>query len=667
MLTTLRRIFGPIARRRASGFRSELLEDRTLLSSLNLTPAGALTFGGGAEVNHLAVSFDGTKYKFEDTTGTAINAIGGIAGKDTNPAANIVEFDPSMVVMNQIVINTNGGDDVVDVFSMRVGAEGLDVRANAGTDTLNVHTDIGSPGMPVTNHVLLRSETINLDGSIYVAAPSDIRFEGAVNLLSDVEIIAPGVGQAFTSTGTINGPGGLTVHAENIEFQSNVGGITPLANFEAVGPKLTLHDVTVVGDMTIITDNLVLSPPLNTFTGGGTFTVAPFSPNADILFPKAGIAVFGFSAIVIGKSDVNSITINQDIVLPVEATFIARTINVLESIDNTGHPLHFVTNNLNLSTDPILGGGDIEVVANDPGTLLTLNGQLGGQGWSNANVSVLGGAGGVMFNNAFGAHTLDFTVDVAGPVTFTSTEAVNAQGDIFIHTAPGQVITLPAGVQAPTGDLILEGDVNLTGPGTFRAGGGHNFAIHGNVTANGNDIVIRGVAGAIAHVDLMGDVTGAGLFAIDSSGASTAALVDLGGVSASNIVVRGLDVNLHGDLTSSSNVSIIGPSKLHAAVTITSGGAATNFIQFGSVDGGFDLVILGGAGRFVAGVVGGMTPLASMDVTAGGSNVIASDITVLGPFSWINAGRLINNAHITAGAPPVLVGTPFINNGTLTP
>ncbi|MCA8993768.1 MAG: hypothetical protein KDA88_17405 [Planctomycetaceae bacterium] len=674
-LNRVRELFAKPQKRRGPGRgrRVESLEDRTLLAAtLNLTPAGSLNYGGSGVANNLTISFDGTNYTFTDTS-EQINGIGGVTGLDTNPDPNIFTFNPTLAVpaITQIVINTNAGDDIITLDSMRTGGEGFDVRNDPaeGNDTININGDIGSDVDPVLANVLLRAETVNLNANIYVGGTADVRVEGPANLISDVEIIAiPDPTQAITFTGTINGPGGLIARAANMEFQSEIGGVSPVDHFEGTGHKLTVKDVTVTGDMTIVTDLLTLSPPLTTWTGGGTFAIAPFTPGGDMVLPQDQIAVFGFTALELGNADTNSITIVEDVLLPVDTTFTAATVNVNRQIDNGGAPTRFITNELNANFR-IIGDGDLEVGGLVPTALLTINGQLGGNGWGNSNVSVMNGDGGVIFNNAFGSHVMNFTVDSAGDVEFTSAQAVNASGDISITSALGEgTITLPAGVQAPAGGINLDGVVELTGTGTFRVGAGSDF-FAGGINANGNNVYIRGVGGAINLVDIF-DVVGANLFRIDSSGGSTAVEVLLSSVDALDINVRALDIDLFGDLTAAANVSLIGNVGVDENVVITSGGASTNRIQIGglidAVDGDESLTLNGGVGRVIlAGETGGTTPLVNFSVISGGSHYITQDITVSGMVSWNNSGQLVNRATITAPGGATLIGTPFINQGTI--
>ncbi|MEZ5942363.1 MAG: hypothetical protein R3C18_13300 [Planctomycetaceae bacterium] len=675
-LNRVRELFAsPLKRRSSRRARPvEGLEDRILLTSnLNLLGSGQLVFGGDNAVNNLEISFDGVNYTFEDTTGTAINAIGGIAGLDTNPAPNIVTFDPTIPAsgVTQIIVNPNGGDDTTTLLSMRVGGEGFDVRDDPaeGSDTVNISGDIGSMAMPVMNNVIVRGETVNLDADMFVGGIADVRVEGAVNLLSEVEINAvPDPTQAITFTDTVDGPGTLRVRSANTEFLDDVGGIAPLMDFEVAGQKVTVRDVTVLGDMTIFADNLVLTPPLTTWTGGGTFAVAPFTPGGDMVLPQDQIAVFGFTALEFGNADTNSITIVEDVLLPVETTFTAATVNVNREIDNAGAITRFITNELNANFR-IVGDGDLEIGGLVPTDLLTVNGQLGGNGWGNSNISVMNGTGGVIFNNAFGSHVMDFIVDTEGDVEFTSSQAVNASGNIGILAGFGAgTITLPAGVQAKSGSIDLLGVSNLTGDGTFLVGsGGHFF---GAIDGNGHNVYIRGVGGPIDAVTVGGiDLN---LFRIDSSGASTASFVELGTIEAADINVRGLDITLFDDLTATNNISLFGNLSVDEDIVITSGGAVTNLIQIAglidALDGDESLTLDGGDGRVIlTGATGSSLPLVDFTVISGGTHFITRDITVSGMVSWTNTGRLVNRATIFAPGGATLIGAPFIDQGTILP
>ncbi len=664
VLSMFRKVFAAKSPRRTSrrdGRPVEALEDRTLLSNLNLTAAQQLIFGGGAENNNVNISFVAGNYRFEDLSGTAINSLGLIAGLDTNPAANIVEFPVAGLNINQIIFNGNAGADTVSVNSIR-GTDGFDVRASAGFDTVNINTDIGAGGGAVTN-VVLRGEAVNIDGDITVAAPADVRLEGAVNLVSDTTINAPGA-QAIIVAATVDGPGGLTVFGLNTEFQQDIGGTTPIAHLTAEGPKLVLQDVTVVGNMKVKADNFVLTPPLTTWTstGGGTFQFSYFTPNQDLVLPQDNIAVLGFGTVILGDADMRSITVDGNFFVPANLTFIARTVTLNKSVNTAGNVLTIQANTVNFNTK-VLGGGPLTIQFLSSELPLNINGQIGGIGWSDLDVIVLQGTAPVTFNGAFGSHVGNLTVLGPGNIVFTSPEAVTAQGDVILQT--NGTVTLPAGIQAKTGGIFIFGDVQLTGTGTFLAGAGRPVDILGAVDAGGSSMFFRGVGGAIATVFILGDVSDANLFRVDSAGANTAVNVDLAGVSAADIFINAININLRGDLISTGNISLTGSTNTTTDLTIQNGGLATSLLALnGPVTGlGTSLVINGGAGKVLLGGV--MTGLLNLDIIGGGSNVITQNITIAGAMNYTNAGKLLNKAVITTNGTFNLTGTPYVNQGTV--
>ncbi|MBX3103329.1 MAG: hypothetical protein KF690_12530, partial [Bacteroidetes bacterium] len=381
-MTTLRRLMGGFgkgpARRRHVQPRQglERLEDRTLLSNLTLNAGGQLIFGGGAENNNVVITFDGTNYRFEDLSGTVINPAGLIVGMDTDPAPNVVVINAGLVTINQIVFNGNAGNDTVTLNSIRQG-DGFDVRdvAGDGNDTVNVNTNIGVAGTPAVTNVLLRGETINLNGNILMAAPADVRLEGNVNLISDVTITALANSQAVVSPATIQGPGGLTVASANMEFLANLGGTTPLAHFHATGEKLIVQNVTVTGDMSITADNLVLTPPLTTWAGGNTFSIAPFSAASSLVnmtLPQDAIAVTGFQNLSFGNAITQSITVANPINVPGFISLTAATVTANARI-TTGGAKNITANTVNLNS-ALLGGSPLNITALAGANPLLVNG-----------------------------------------------------------------------------------------------------------------------------------------------------------------------------------------------------------------------------------------------------------------------------------------------------
>ena len=112
-----------IRRRRLTGSTSraarvEALEPRQLLTAnLNLNPTtGLLTYTATAVDNDLQITTDGANVTFSDPA-EPINAIGGLAGLDTNADQNIVTFDATSLFgpFNEIEVNTNGGDDTLSI------------------------------------------------------------------------------------------------------------------------------------------------------------------------------------------------------------------------------------------------------------------------------------------------------------------------------------------------------------------------------------------------------------------------------------------------------------------------------------------------------------------------------------------------------------------------
>ncbi|MEZ5944468.1 MAG: hypothetical protein R3C18_24020 [Planctomycetaceae bacterium] len=159
-----------------------------------------------------------------------MNPLGGLVGNDLNPAANIIEFDPTAVgTFNNINVNLNLGDDTVTINSLREGGpEGLDIRndANEGDDTIH----IAGPIVDAGRQLLLRSEHITLANQISTQNPT-VRLEGDVTLTSNSEINA-GTGAVIASD-TIDGAYDLTVTGGLVQFDGDIGSTAPLTDLTA--------------------------------------------------------------------------------------------------------------------------------------------------------------------------------------------------------------------------------------------------------------------------------------------------------------------------------------------------------------------------------------------------------------------------------------------------
>lgn len=654
--------------------------DTTTPANANLLVNGQLIYGAGGTVNNnLSIAFDTGSGHYILTDIIPINAIGGLAGNDLNADPNILEFDPTMVgLFNQFVINLNEGDDTLTVNSFRNGGpEGLDVRNDAGEgdDTIHINGNIGNAG----NQVLLRSEHINIGANISTNN-QNVRLEGPVTLTGPV-VINAGTG-SIVAPDTINGPQSLALTGSLVQLDGAVGGNMPLTALTATGSVVKTQNVTVTGgDMIFEADTFT---PSGNLSGNGDLRIRRHTAgtrsytNNTLQFIQPGFANVilgsGLTTTLSILSDGNNDLVTGSVNVHAPLTLVAQSLVIADSIQQGMGPITFVADtNLQFSgLGAAIGTGDVHINKLNPGGLLTVVGNIGSPTaaapWAAVNLFIDGGTGGVKFTGGVGGAFASIHA-MAQELQFTSAGAVVAQGDVSLM-AP--TIKINGGVFSTTGDINLQGNLELLGNNTFKVAPGKDLIVSGTVTGNNKTIIVRGNGGAADQVHFLGDVTGVNSFQIDSSGVATTNEVVLHGVAANKVTVRGNSVHLNGDISSAVNVQIIGPTDIDGDITVTSGVLSTNFTQFsGTVNSvaGHDLTVHANAGRAIfSDVVGGVNPLGNLTVVSSGNNTISKNITVANNFLWDNTGgRLIlsSGRTISAGNNLTVLANPFANSGIL--
>ena len=659
----------------------ERLEDRALLAaSLQLIPTtGIVIYGGSSVGNDLTISYDsGTgDYTFSDTaeTITLDPDLLGIGG--TGSGTGTVTFDAAAAaaastgtggVLTLIRVNGNDGDDIVTVDSFRAGAEGLDVRNNAGqgTDTVNIDGDIGSGVSPTLDEVKFNGETINLDANVWTDNHG-VDITGPLNVISGSRIIDAGT-EAVTFTEEVDGPGSLTIVASFVEFAGEVGGGTALDALTVTGDVLVMGAASVgAGDMVLTADVFV---PNGDLSGTGELFIANRTPGADLSFdPDAlGFITPGFSHVTLGSIDTGTLTIERDsdnnlltgsLSVSAPLTLIGDEVLVKDSITKGGFELEIITNSLRLfRRGTAWDAGDVRIEKLTVGGTLMIDGTVGRHYgpnlWGFSDLTIDAPGSDVVMTKALGSNIDNLTV-IADTFSHDFRAAINVGGDVTLDTS----VLVGGGIFSRGGSVLITGGVDLTGNFLLKTVAGETVTVVGPISAAGNNIVVRGVGGALAAVGLGGGVFDAGTFGIDSGGTSTATMVDLGDVFADSIIIKGLDVTLHGFLSAGAgNIDIFGPVTLTGDTALFASGAVR---VNGTIDGPFILdVMAGGIAKF-GGEVGGAAPLAAMHVFSSGNNYVTKPITVMSDFEWcVPGGRLIVRADIT-----VLDGGGVITLGAL--
>lgn len=653
---------------------AEYLEDRALLSNINLISTAGnerITLGGGAEVNNFVVSYDGTNYTVTDTTLTPINAIGGLSGFDTDPAAHIVTFNPTSVAFfKRIEINGNGGNDSITINSFRAGAEGLtviDTGAADGNDTVTIAGDIGNAGSRVTNEeVKVAADNIFLSAGIYTSNKA-VLFGGTTTgiTLTGSSVIDAGTG-SVTLNNTVDGATNLSVTGGVIIFNANIGTGTALTSLSVSGTSVKTQNMTATSAITIEADAY---NQLGTISGAGTadLTLRRWTPGVQT-FTKNSFPFLapGFNSVTIGSALTTTLNINSDgdntiatgsFGFDSELTLIGGVVNIADTLQQGTHKLNLVANTTLAFTGigGAVGTGDVTISKLIAGGTLTVNGKLGVSTgltpWGANALMILAPGSTVTFTSGVGSVFTSFAA-TADTLKFSAASALTAQGDVTLVTTSGT--ELNGGIFSTTGNISVTGPLSLTGNVLFKIPAGKDLTINGSVTGNGKNILVRGDGGAANSVVFNGSVNGAGSFQIDSSGANTALSVALQNVTATNVLVRGVNISLNGNTeATTANVQLTGAVTLlgHSQLNNTSG-SLTKYVRVdGTIDGAYNLGVNAGASQAIlTGVIGGGTPLNDLIIVSSGPATIFQNIEVANDFSWTIAELQTNKDNLTLNA-----------------
>jgi hypothetical protein len=665
----------------------EPLENRRLLASITLlSGTGRLIYSGTAADESLQVSFAAGEYTFtagaEETISLGTNIV------DLNPAANIVRFNAANaetsagVPISSLEINTAAGTDTVTVNSIRSATERLDISNSGAGDAVTIGGDLGSAGSRLGGTVTLRGTSINLGGDIFTNNRA-ITLDAPVLLTGDATVDAGT--SSVTANSTIDGTFDLDVVGGFLDLnQANIGANTALANFSATGANSQILGVRVTTDVDIDSNIYSVQGALTSTGGTGTATISPRDPGGNLTLAFGTVAspilndFSGFAQVAIGDATTGTLTINNDGIdgigsgvgsgpagnLDVGAplTLTAASVVVTESINNGANPIQIISDSVNFSGQGSpRGTGAIGVTKLNAGGTLSLTG-IGNRYWGLAPITVNAAGATANFVGAIGAQTsqLNVTADVINMTHFT---AVVATGTVTLNAT---TVNLNGGIHAG-GTVQINGNLVLSGTTTFLVGTGGDLTVTGQTTANNHRVTIRSRDGVAIGAVSLGNVVGANLFKIDSSGASTAGTVNLNGLSALDVAIRALAVTTNGTVTATGgNVFIAGNLTLNGHTTLAKTSASSlHYVRVeGTINGAFDLSVNAGNGVavFTAGI-GGVTPLNTMTVISRGINFLTVPILVTNDFSWTvgTNGNGINDRIIRAG-----LGSITTTNGPIT-
>lgn len=639
-------------------------EDIEINATTSLTAEGFQASAGDVDINTPSTTFDGAGSTLVSATGS-IDFSGTITGNSDN-----------LAFRNASTLSITGAVTDVDLF---------DARRGGGTLFTSVSVNSITAGDII---IEADNSTILLFGDLISAG--DITLIGRVEVFADIMLLSgQALGDDIIIFGSVHdaviGAHTLILDAgsgavQNLPLPPDVGigvGGDIFLNVRVTGCIVTLSDVAVANDIVIEGGIVHLNGSLSGSgdmifrpkVAGGTLNVingplgAPL-PDMTISGLDLALVVPGFTNVILGGPTTGAVILHphhstgpfQTIA---NTRFEAALITINDDINQGADDLLFVGDTLTFNRS-LRGTGDVHVEDFGATGTVTVNGAMtypAGLGAGAMDIFFDTPGSDVVVNGALGHRVIDLTVDAA-TASFPAATAVSVTGNVNIT---GDAF-ITGGIFSVTGSVMINGDLELTGNATLKIPIGEDFVVTGDVIGNGFNLVIRGNGGAIDLVDIQGDVIDVGVFAVDSSGGSTATTIALESVEANDIVLRGVDIQIEGIMEARMrNLHLVGAVELFGNTSLlNTSGVSTHYVRVdGTIDGGFDLNVDSGPGQTVlTGAIGGISPLANMTVLSTQINYLTVPIVVLSNFTWTvgTFGNGINDRLFIVGAGSVTAG-----------
>ncbi len=560
-----------------------------LIANNSLTYAGAITLDtassinvvGGATTLILSGAIDGASGIDKIGAGTLhfSNTGNSYAGATTITAGTLT-LDASGVIPNASDVSVNGGS----IFNLAGFSETIGNLSGAGSVTLN-------------------------GGSLTTGTASNSTFSGVISLTGN--LIKQGAGiltlsgvNTFTGTATINA-GTLQVGVTNalpttaaVTLANTAGAVFDLNGFDTTIGSLTGGGGTG-GNVLLGANTLTINNASNTtFSGSMTGTGNLTKQGTGTLIIDGNSAYTGTTNIDAGTLQfatnpaTTSVNVTSGAALSLVSASLTSLINLNGSgISSTGA---LIASGVSAITGGITLGNSATSISS-AGTL-TLSGIISGAGASSGIASI--GTGTLVLSSA---NTFQGAVTIAnnGTVVAGNANALGGTGTgttvssngILRLTVPGIVepLTLNNGALDSVGNTSLTGILTLlTGTTNSITSTGGTFTMVGAVDGNGA-LTLQGTGG----INLTGLIGG------------TTRLSSLN-VTATNTTINTSQVRTTGNQTFANALALTS----NIGFDSTSGAVTFN----GTIDGGFDMTVVGATAAFNAGV--GATPLNSLSVTA---------------------------------------------------
>jgi filamentous hemagglutinin family protein len=561
----------------------------------------------------------------------SITRSGGVVALGGDVAAGVVNLGSAALLADTTISSAggviSGSFDGAHVLALRsTGANAVTYTGVSGgiTPLASISLASSAPLAQSTNlsGTLIASGTVSLDPG---SRPIVLTGNSAVSSTSAAVVIGGTVDGAFGLA--LGSPIAVTVGA-NAGTISGVGGNTALASLDVVSNGT----VSFAGST----------------TAGSIDVAAPVALNNQILTATSGVLALGSST---------------------QLTMISGTTGLIGQSINVRGPLQLnAAADLSVSSYGLAHFGTISAPAGGTVSLSSSNsGAVDLGGFSGTGTLSIAGAGRVIntvgvFSGAvqgLDVNTISLqsgltTISQAAGASPISLGPIAGVGSLSYSNSGTGALTLAsvgpsvAGVSIVNGGVInlpsslnVGGTSSITGTSLQVASGGISLSSGGRLDLNGSLVASAttdtvSIGGGVGMVALNGSVGGATSFAslISSSGT-----LGLGGnVTAATIAI-------------SSPLVLTGNATLSAVSTLT----PSPTLISGTVDGPFSLMVTGKPVSLV-GVVGGSTPLTSLDLSgAAGPAKVSGLVTTTGAQSY-NGMLLLGSAALSSGAGTISTG-----------
>ena len=590
---------------------------------------------GGTTINTTAVTTSGAQTYNDPVTLISNTTLASTGAGD-------LTFNNSLNGMKNLVLNTSGNNVFNGVVGGSTALTSITTNAAGGT-TINTTSMTTSGAQTYNDAVTLTSDTI-------------LTSSGAADL---------------TFNNTVNGAQKLTLNtAGDSVFNAIVGGVTPVTAIvtdAAGGTTINTTAVTTAGGQTYNDVVTLTSDTTLASTGAGNLTFNGTLNGAQNLTLNTS-----------GKNNFNSVV--GDVAEPLSITTDAAggtTINTT-SIKTSGAQTY--NDAVTLTSDTTLassGGGDLTFNNKVNGTRnLTLN--TAGDNVFNAVVgdvyaltTITTDAPGGTVINTTSIKTSDMqTYNDAVTLTSDTTLASTGAGDLTFNGTLNGAKNLALNTAGDTVFNGVAGGVTALSTITTDAAGGTTFNSSAITTSGAqtyNDPITLTANTTLADTGA-GDVTfnntinGANTLTVNTAGTTTFNQAIGGTTALAGITTDAPGVSLinGGSVSTTGAQAINDPLTLGADTTFT---ASAGNIGFGNtINGAYTMNVTTPSNAVFSGVIGGATPLATVNVTAGGD--VAMQVNVTGAVN-VNTASANGDIDLSSTTGDLLIGTLTAGQGTV--